>query len=119
MKVTAALFPRSLILLLQLFTSSLVSVQHRCNRNPQLKHLAKGWEAVAVEGNLFHLSLGASSQERQMDENFLGVRFGNQQVNPVVLRNIVILMLIPALGLFSLLPSTDLLLFLEATLESL
>lgn len=42
----------------------------------------------------------------------------NWQVNPFVLRNIVKLMLIPALGLFSLVPPRDLL-FLEFTLDSL
>lgn len=53
-----------------------------------------------------------------MDENFLCVLFRNQQVNLVDLRNIVKLMLIPALGLFSFLPLADLLLFLDTTLES-
>lgn len=52
-----------------------------------------------------------------MNGNFLCVLFGNQQVNPVVLRNIMKLMLIPALGLFSILPPADLL-FLETALES-
>jgi len=46
-----------------------------------------------------------------MGENFLCVLFRNQQVNSAVLRNVVKLMLIPALGLFSLLPPGDLFLF--------
>ena len=54
-----------------------------------------------------------------MDEDFLCVLFRNQQVNPVVLRSIIKLMLIPAFSLFSLLPPIDLLLFLETTLEPL